>query len=356
MEADETGKSKLLRLLGIWRKNESFDAALIDRIRARCDPEYRGPPLEALPRPIEQHAQQIPPPLLPQVHQHITPLVQQPQQALDQTALFQKANEVLARMYHAMQVPAYQRLPLEAIYRTNPALYQEMMGQAHAELMSAPVFPPRLAPPLLPVNPPAAVMPLVPAVQSSQTAAVIGSARPTVAKLSAQTLLDRSALPFFVSRLVEEGLQGRFKREVERVPDNNTVLVRVWMAEESEWAKAVPSKRYQAVRLFANALSARGTPTAELSETVIDEATSAVPKDDSQPRCALSGEEFETFWSEDEQAWMYKGAIRPDPSGPIYKVHAWLAQQRGHHVKMGASTVLPELDVNPKKRARMAVE
>jgi pre-mRNA cleavage complex 2 protein Pcf11 len=40
----------------------------------------------------------------------------------------------------------------------------------------------------------------------------------------------------------------------------------------------------------------------------VDENVS-VPVDESQPTCALSGEEFETFWNEAEQEWHYRGAI-----------------------------------------------
>ena len=42
-----------------------------------------------------------------------------------------------------------------------------------------------------------------------------------------------------------------------------------------------------------------------------------VRKDPSQPCCAVSGEPFETVWSDDLECWAYKDAVRLDPNGPI---------------------------------------
>jgi hypothetical protein len=60
-----------------------------------------------------------------------------------------------------------------------------------------------------------------------------------------------------------------------------------------------------------------------------------------------TGDEFEAYWNEDEEEWMYLNAIRPDPNGPIYLAKAWSAKQaadtqakrQGDDVSLGAPAV-----------------
>ena len=41
-----------------------------------------------------------------------------------------------------------------------------------------------------------------------------------------------------------------------------------------------------------------------------DDAPVSVVADETQTRCAISGEPFEAFWDEEDENWHYRGAVR----------------------------------------------
>jgi hypothetical protein len=130
-EADEVGKTKMLRLLSIWKKASLFDSLVLERIRARCDPDYEGEPVDSLPQPglAKPPARWEPSSVIPNVTPvyssfipPLQPTLPQPQQ--QEQLIFQRATELLRNMYVQMQAQVHQQVPLNEIYRMNPNLYQ----------------------------------------------------------------------------------------------------------------------------------------------------------------------------------------------------------------------------------------
>ena len=365
-EADDVGKAKMLRLLNIWRTGNRgaflFDSFLLERIRARCDPEYDGEPADLLPQPrlipvpttstttappyIPLPTSQFPPmgynnvrPLYPPVVPAAVisplprPVVMMTPSSVGalgglapstQDLVYARASELLKNLYAQMQVPDTQQIPLGEIHRANPDLYQQIMVQAHREVVST---SPGIGSDVIMPN------------SSTSTG---GSSKPPtppatllLSKLSAQNALDRENVPYFAI-LISGGGHARKPRRRKKSEDmsaaatEGSVSVRSWFLSEDDWRSGLSSTTEQSVKLFKEP----STQTESLllkDEFAIQD--SSVPKDDKQTRCPLCGEEFETFWNSEEQQWMYKHAIRPDPNGPIYKLHAWQASQRGGEKK-----------------------
>ncbi|KAL0047616.1 hypothetical protein WJX82_007810 [Trebouxia sp. C0006] len=60
----------------------------------------------------------------------------------------------------------------------------------------------------------------------------------------------------------------------------------------------------------AAAAVGEGQPQPVAEEPVQEKEAASVPVDDSQPKCALSGEKFEKFWHDQYQEWRYKNAVQ----------------------------------------------
>ncbi|KAL0041726.1 hypothetical protein WJX79_002516 [Trebouxia sp. C0005] len=60
----------------------------------------------------------------------------------------------------------------------------------------------------------------------------------------------------------------------------------------------------------AAAAVGEGQPQSLAEEPVQEKEAASVPVDDSQPKCALSGEKFEKFWHDQYQEWRYKNAVQ----------------------------------------------
>jgi pre-mRNA cleavage complex 2 protein Pcf11 len=85
-------------------------------------------------------------------------------------------------------------------------------------------------------------------------------------------------------------------------------VCRKWFVDISSWLKGLKTMAEDAVNFFGGGPEASGGVNDAISQDEVDENVS-VPVDESQPACALSGEQFETFWNEQEQEWHYRGAI-----------------------------------------------
>ena len=378
----------MLRLINIWKKDKRFDPLILDRIRARCDPDYNGPPADSLPMP-----QLAPPPSTtaaavpvmygqpaqaavrpPSIFNSIpvnTPV--QPGFMIDQNSVFARAGELLNSMYASMGVAEHQRMPLVEIHRANPMLYQQIMGQAHHETMmrmsghpppaqvpvSQPVVAPLSQPMMTTVTPPSSTTTTTTTTATTSsdavpTASAVAQGPPpnlSLSKMNAQNIIDRQIVNYLLPSLVEHGLVGRAAHQKTVKAGDNSVMVRTWFLHDDDWKKNLAHAAFKRAQLFETSFISDDSKKQNNENAISDDA--CVPKDPNQTHCALSGEEFETFWNEDEQMWMYKGAIRPDPAGPIYKVHAWLAAQR-KHVKTLTGQALPDMDdQNVRKRVRV---
>lgn len=354
----------MVRLLNIWKKGNRgvylFDQLLLDRIRARCDPDYDGEPVDSLPQPrltpVPQPAPAasyapppsmpvnpyaggyVAPPVMPPSYVHVPavvtppPLPFQPQQ---EQLVYARAAELLRNLYAQMAVPEPQQIPLNDIYRANPELYQQIMAQAHREIATpSPVIP-------VPAQPDAVSKPATP-----PPSALL------LSKLNAQNVLERTHIPYFTAilEMAPKPVSAKSKREkrMAQRTAQGAVSARAWYLVDSDWKAGKTSATEVSFKLFAESGSGSSAGGEPMKEKASDGSAgvneSSVPKDDSQTRCGLSGEEFETFWNSDEQMWMYKNAIRPDPNGPIYKLHAWLAHQRGGDASSSS--------LDPRKRGR----
>lgn len=354
----------MLRLLNIWRSGSRgvflFDSILLERIRARCDPDYDGEPADSLPPPrlppmVANKPSYVPPqpappssstvynnasggfhhpsmpsivtsasPLLPPmtnlVQPSMTPLAAIPSGSQD--LIYVRAAELLKNLFAQMNVPGSQQIPLSEIHRVNPELYQQIMVQAHREVVtSSPILQASSSgtPPSYAATAPSGTLSKPP---TPPLASLL------LSKLNAQNALDRSSLQYLASVMDDgQGLK-RAKKKSGETPTEGSVSARAWFLNENDWRSGVSSTTEVSVKLFQETSNSKNDSlSSAMAQQGIQE--SSVPKDDSQTRCPLSGEEFETFWSSEEQQWMYKNAIRPDPKGPIYKLHAWLATQRG---------------------------
>lgn len=106
---------------------------------------------------------------------------------------------------------------------------------------------------------------------------------------------------------------------------------RMWFQSLESWTKGEEQSASQTVSFFGDK-PATPAGQAESDDAALDsdangEQYPGVPVDESQKQCALTGDDFEAYWNEDEEEWMYLNAIRPDPNGPIYLTKAWQAKQ-----------------------------
>jgi pre-mRNA cleavage complex 2 protein Pcf11 len=83
---------------------------------------------------------------------------------------------------------------------------------------------------------------------------------------------------------------------------------RKWFVDISAWLKGLKTLAEDVMNFFG------GDDKDSAAEAIVDDGLDdlSVPVDESQPTCALSGEEFEKFWNEAEQEWHYRGAILLD--------------------------------------------
>jgi len=82
---------------------------------------------------------------------------------------------------------------------------------------------------------------------------------------------------------------------------------RKWFVDVGAWLKGLKTMAEDTMNFFGGGDDKDSAAEAHVEEDV-DESVS-VPVDESQPTCALSGEEFEKFWNETEQEWHYRGTI-----------------------------------------------
>jgi len=312
-DADEYSQGKMLNIVNIWEGNQmrprTFPAELLARIRARVDANYNGPPLSALPpapsppppaslayHPIApQHfapqavmspymASYSPPPPAPYAHSGMpppAPLAYAPpppvHPMLDPVTL--RASDLLAQ-FVSRATPPGQSMTLAQVQAQDRALYGRLMTQAQLEVGA-------------------------PSMQQPQPA----WRHPPVSSSGDYTAVAHSLIV-----MNEAELRSAHLSRVAARMDKSVTRVRAWYSAMDEWTQGALRRPHKVVALFEDKSAAGHTAAAH------DPRKFAVPKDEAQAACALSGEPFETFWSDDEQMWMYSNAIRPDPSGPIYNV------------------------------------
>ena len=88
-------------------------------------------------------------------------------------------------------------------------------------------------------------------------------------------------------------------------------LSRRWFVPFDTWASgaaAVGADPHAAGAFFDEQEAAAVAKAAEIAKA----ASLSLPVDEAQPRCALTGETFETFWHAELEEWHYRGAVRLD--------------------------------------------
>ena len=81
---------------------------------------------------------------------------------------------------------------------------------------------------------------------------------------------------------------------------------RKWFVDIKAWLRGLKTMAEDTINFFGG--DDKDSAAEAHAETEVDENVS-VPVDESQPACALSGEEFETFWNEEAQEWHYRGTM-----------------------------------------------
>ena len=85
-------------------------------------------------------------------------------------------------------------------------------------------------------------------------------------------------------------------------------VCRKWFVDLKSWLKGLKTMAEETVNFFGGSDESKADVDANAAQEE-ELANVSVPVDESQPACALSGEQFETFWNEKEQEWHYRGAI-----------------------------------------------
>ena len=101
----------------------------------------------------------------------------------------------------------------------------------------------------------------------------------------------------------------------------------MWWLSAEEWIKGAAQVAAQVLSFFEAQQLEHDKQHAN-GAAAPSPAGRDVIADESQKACALSGEPFEEYWSDEQQEWMYKDTVRPDPNGPIYLVKALAKRQR----------------------------
>jgi hypothetical protein len=304
LDADDSTKSDMLKMVRIWEGTPSrpptFSGLVLQRIRARVDPHYRGPPIESLPSlrlPARVTYAPAPPPPPPPPTSIAYPFAAPPSFAPRPAgssypplpgadAVLQRAAELLALLLAQIGRPA--SVALGQVQLSDRLLFDRLMAQAASELQ----FPP----------PPATTYAPQPGPRPDSEAAL-------AAALVASLVVSDEAT---YRNLHHSRLSTR--------EDRSTTRARSWYPSREDWASGRAAAALQLVTLFQQDAP---LAAAEARDAELDPHAFAVPKDASQPACALSGEAFEAFYSDELSSWMYASAVRPDPDGPIYNVHAW---------------------------------
>lgn len=114
----------------------------------------------------------------------------------------------------------------------------------------------------------------------------------------------------YAAHLEVQALQQRKEQEGKQ-------LSRRWFVPFDTWASgaaAVGADPDAAGAFFDEQEAAAAAKAAEAAKA----AALSLPVDESQPRCALTGELFETFWHAELEEWHYRGAVRLDkPTGGV---------------------------------------
>lgn len=326
-EALEFVRVRMLKLLRVWIERAQFDPLLLQRLGAQCDPDYDGPSLAELPpyaapsieELISMSAPQPQPTPTAALPTHPPPARADAGEAFDTAALYRRAAAALDEL--VTKLPPHVRsrgpLSLEHVRVSDPVLFQQLFDKARADLAAVSVMRPLSAPP-------------------DSSAAVANDVRALLQ--FAPSFRPRVPLPPPKGHVrcrawlpaAGEGFAGPVP--VAGMPrPTDTVLVTLFAVPLpppatsilGEDGAAASTAAAVGVEPLARAPSTATSPSSPDTER----RRHVVPKDDTQTRCALTGEEFETFWSDEHQAWMYADAIRPQVAGPIYKYAAWLEHE-----------------------------
>jgi len=343
-DSDAFGQEKMLKMLNIWQNGMPgrpplFPAEIVARIRARVDPNYTGPHISELPTykappsfqppaPVPFPAQPAAPPQYPPFYGYAPP-APHPSTAIPSSFaagahtdhIFARANELLQIFLRQLGAP-HGMITLPQLQIMDPVLFGNMMNQAALEMTDAMRFNPMMM----------AGGTSLPQVSSSSLGGPTSAPPPGVQ-------FPRSNTPIvdFLVTLVEglvlvdyNQLKALHTAKIAAIKDTSTTRVRCWYSGLDDWVHNKAVAPFKTVSLFEERPSSDATSlTSDL-----DGEKFAVPKDESQTSCALSGVPFKTFWSDETQQWMYASAIRPDPNGPIYNIHAWNSEQGAKRVKL----------------------
>ena len=397
LETDEALQPKLLKLIRTWGARNQFDALLLQRLQARLDPDYDGPPLEDLPKASSSLMTAPPASLTSSAGVGAAAGMPPPAPLMATTMpggggggggddVWARAQLLLDEFFVQMGQPKG-TMTLAHVQASAPDLFARLMSQANDEVASARLAPPQPQPPpqqqamptvdvltsILsgvrgpsPSPPPPLPLPSMP--MSNMAAADLA-----LSKLTQRALGDTN-MALATANVLETRAEAVFAPLEKRLhpPRAGFLLVRSWYVKEDEWTQPPPPgtrrNATQSVALFGGGLNVGAAGAAVAAAELLAQAQAqqqpsqspsqpqpdapppptpggsqpqspqamspdearrhAVPKDDSQPNCALTGEPFDTFWSDEHQSWMFANAVRPDPNGPIYSWRAWQSARR----------------------------
>lgn len=304
-------------------------------LRAHSDPDYRGPKPEQPPKIPPRNPS---PPMKPSsIKPNVIPnpneigidnnanimfppprgapfgapdMVRPPLHVLQdpafQNAVMRRADQILHETQFRNGLPIERHLNLAQVYESRRELYNELCHQAEQELLRrspSPPMPPGMQPiqPMhMPPNavPPPMMQPPPPLPPSSPTLSIVNKLIPNIPPLN--------------------------------IKQSEPIGSRSWYLGELNWIEYNPETKQEenddeAASQDENPMMKRSAS----SESVMSDLDeTAVPEDENQRACALSGEKFERYWSDRAGEWMYKNAIRPNPNGPIYNRDVWFSQMQ----------------------------